>query len=144
MSPRVGTVVVGVLSVLLGLAGLVYPERVMGLLGFMPQNPSHAAATLGEVRATYGGIFLVLGAFTLAAAMNPWNQRGRLVLLALVWLGAAAARLFGVWVDGNPGLPGWASAAFELFMGGMLLFASQAAAPPAVAPVAPVATTQTA
>jgi drug/metabolite transporter superfamily protein YnfA len=132
VSPRVATVVVGVVSVVLGLAGLVYPERVIGLLGFTVQNASHTAAALGEVRATYGGIFLVLGVFTLMAAPSPWNHRSRLVFLALIWLGACTARLFGVWVDGNPGLPGWAPAMFEVLMGGTLLFASQASAPPAV------------
>jgi hypothetical protein len=61
-------------------------------------------------------------------------------LLSLVWLGAFAARLFGVWADGNPGIFGWASAAFEVVMGGALLFASQASAPasaPAEVPVQP-------
>ena len=137
MSPRIATVVVGLVSVVLGLAGLIYPERVIGLLGFTIQNASHSAAALGEVRATYGGIFLVLGVFTLIAAPSPWNQRARLVSLSCIWLGACGARLFGVWVDGNPGIIGWLSAAFEIAMGGMLLFASQASAPVAVVQAVP-------
>jgi hypothetical protein len=136
VNARVATIVVGIVTLALGVAGLVYPERVMGLLGFMQADPSHAAAVLGEVRATYGGIFTVLGIYTLVAAVNPGANRGRLVLLGLVWLGALAGRLFGVSVDGNPGLPGWLSAAFEAVMGGTLLFAAQTAAPPA----APAAT----
>jgi hypothetical protein len=140
VSPRIATAIVGVLTVVLGLAGLVYPERVIGLLGFAVQNASHAAAALGEIRATYGGIFLALGIFTLMAAPSPWAQRGRLVCLACVWLGACAARLFGVWVDGNPGVFGWLSALFEIAMGGTLLFASQAPAPATVAAPAAAAT----
>jgi Domain of unknown function (DUF4345) len=141
MNARVATALVGLVSLGLGFAGLVYPERMMGLLGFSSQNASHLAATLGEVRATYGGIFLVLGAYTLLAAFDPAGNRLRLVLLGLVWLGACAGRLFGVYVDGNPGLIGWSSAAFELVMGGTLLLAAQsrgtaveiAATPPVVA-----------
>ncbi len=136
MSPRVGTVVAGVLSLLLGLSGLVYPERVLGLLGFAVASTAHAAAALGEVRATYGGVFLVLGVSTLLAAGNPAAHRGRLTLLGLVWLGAAAARLFGAYVDGNPGLIGWLSAAFEVAMGGTLVVAAQSRGTVAVEPVA--------
>ena len=137
MSPRLGTVVVGVLSLLLGSAGLVYPDRVLGLLGFAVASTAHAAAALGEVRATYGGVFLVLGVSTLLAAGNPAAHRGRLTLLGLVWLGAAAGRLFGAYADGNPGLIGWLSAAFELAMGATLVVAAQSRGTVAVEPVAP-------
>jgi len=61
MTPRVTAILVGFVILLLGAAGLLYPERMLGLLGFAVQNPSHAAAALGEVRATYGGLFLVMG-----------------------------------------------------------------------------------
>ena len=140
MNARVAAIAVGLITLALALAGLVYPERVMGLLGFTVQNAAHTAAVLGEVRATYGGIFLVLGVATLVAAANPSANRGRLAFLGLVWLGALAARLFGVSVDGNPGLPGWMSATFEAAMGGTLLAAAQAATPPGAQPVAPLET----
>ena len=128
MNPRLLTAVVGALTVLSGLTGLFYPERVMGLLGFAAQNPAHAAAALGEIRAMYGGAITVLGIATLLAAVDPAAHRGRLVLLGAVWVGAAAGRLFGVSVDGNPGVLAWATVAFEITMGGLLLVASQASA----------------
>jgi hypothetical protein len=143
VSPRLGTILVGLASLALGLAALAYPGRAMGLLGYAWLDASNSAAVLGEVRATYGGIFIVLGAYTLASAAAPWNHRSRLLLLSLVWLGAFAARLFGVWIDGNPGIFGWASAVFEAAMGGTLLFASQASAPPVSAPAPLPAQTQT-
>jgi Domain of unknown function (DUF4345) len=77
MNGRMTTIIPGAIIVLLGAAGLVYPERVLGLLGFSIQNASHAAAALGEVRATYGGIFLVMGIATLVAAADPPRHRGR-------------------------------------------------------------------
>ncbi len=127
MNPRVATALAGTVTLLLGCAALVYPDRVLGFLGFMVASPSQSAAALGEVRATYGGVFVVLGAYTLAATFNPAQHRSRLVLLALVWFGACAGRLFGVSIDGNPGLFGWVSVAFELVMGGLLALASVAA-----------------
>jgi hypothetical protein len=131
VNPRITAVVVGLVIVILGAAGLFYPERVMGLLGFAVLNPSHAAGALGEIRATYGGLFLVMGAYTVLAAMDPAANRDRLLFVGLLWLSACAARLFGVYVDGNPGVPGWLSVVFELAMGGALVAAAQTATTPA-------------
>jgi hypothetical protein len=135
MNPRLTTGVVGAVTVLLALVGLLAPERVVStVLGFGIQSGTHPLATLGEVRATYGGVFLVLGVYTLLAARNPAAQAGRLVFIALVWLGACAARGLGAFVDGDPGLLGWLSGAFELAMGGALLLATRTPAAPAVEP----------
>jgi hypothetical protein len=129
MNPRPTAAIVGSIILLLGLVALVYPERVMGFLGFSLLNPAHAAAALGEVRATYGGIFVVMGLFTLLAAFDPPTHRSRLLFVGLMWLGASAGRLFGVSMDGNPGIPGWLSLVFELVVGGTLVLAAQAARP---------------
>ena len=132
MNPRITTIIVGSIITLLGLAGLLYPDRVMGILGFGATNMARAASVLGEIRATYGGIFLVMGVFTLLAARDPAAQRGRLLLIGLMWLGACAGRVLSVSLDGSPGLPGWLTAAFELAVGGALLaaaFVKPAAAP---------------
>lgn len=136
MNPRLTTAVVGAIILVLGLAGLLYPERMMGLLGFLIASPAHAAATLGEVRATYGGIFVVMGIYTLLAAFEPSRHRARLLLIGLLWLGAFGGRLLGVFTDGNPGVVGWFALVFELVIGGALVFTAQTAEP-----VEPVATT---
>jgi hypothetical protein len=129
MSPRVVTIIAGIVITGLGIAGLLYPERVLGLLGLAYANPSHMASALGEVRATYGGLFVVMGCFTLFAALDPNAHRSRLLFVGLLWLGMCLGRLFGVYVDGNPGLPGWLAATFELVVGGALVAAAQSAAP---------------
>ena len=134
MNPRATAVVTGLIMVALGLAGLLYPERVLGILGFTVFNASHAAAAYGEVRATYGGLFIVMGIFTMMAAMDPAVHRSRLLFIGLLWLGACAGRVFGVVVDGNPGLFGWLAVAFELAVGGALCLASQTAPDTVVAP----------
>ncbi len=145
MNARVVTIIAGVVTVALGLAGLLYPDRVMGLLGFAILNTSRPAAVMGEVRATYGGLFVVLGAYTLLAAMDPPAHRSRILFIALLWLGACAGRLVSVNIDGTPGLPGWLAVTFELLIGGGLLAASFAARPvgaatprPTAQPVPPV------
>jgi hypothetical protein len=131
MSARTITLAAGVVILLMGLAALFYPDRVMGLLGFMVLNASESASVLGEVRATYGGIFTVMGAAVLLAAANPAANRGRLVAIGLLWLGACGGRLFGVTVDGNPGVFGWLAVVFEAVMGTALLLAAQRAGSPA-------------
>jgi hypothetical protein len=143
MSARAITLTTGIIILLMGLGALFYPERVMGMLGFMIVNASDAAAVLGEVRATYGGIFTVMGVAVLLAAMNPVVHRGRLVAIGLLWLGACGGRLFGVTVDGNPGVFGWLAVVFEAVMGSALLLAAQRAggevlAEPALATAPPV------
>ena len=143
MSARAITLTTGIIILLMGLGALFYPERVMGMLGFMVVNASDAAAVLGEVRATYGGIFTVMGVAVLLAAMNPAANRGRLVAIALLWLGACGGRLLGVTVDGNPGVFGWLAVLFEAVMGSSLLLAAQRAGgeplpEPTLAPASPV------
>jgi hypothetical protein len=137
MNSRVIIIVVGLITVALGVAGLLYPGRVMGLLGFTIVNPSQAAAALGEVRAIYGGLFVVMGVYTLLAALDPVANRARLLFIGLLWLGAGAGRLIGVSLDGNPGLPGWVAFVFEAAVGGALVAAAmmKAQATAAVSPV---------
>ena len=135
MNPRITTIIVGSIILILGLAALVYPDRIMGLLGFAPLNTSHTAAVWGEVRATYGGLFVVMGVYTLLAAMDPPAHRARITFVGLMWLGACAGRLLGASIDGSPGLPGWLAAVSELIMGGALVAAAWMAgrtAPPQV------------
>ena len=125
MNLRIATVIVGIITVAFGFLGLVFPEIAMKhLLGFAV-DPSHSVnAVLGEVRATYGGLFVVIGAYTLLAALDPAAHRARLLFIGLMWLGACAGRLVGVSINGNPGLPGWAAVVFELLLGGALVAAA--------------------
>ena len=137
MNSRVIVAIVGAVTVLLGLGGLLYPESVMRLVGYGYQSPQNIPGTLGEVRAVYGGMLIVAGAFTLLAASDPRAHQGRLLFLGLLWVGAGAGRFFGVLVDGNPGLLGWISVVVELGGGGALLYASQAAEAGRIEPSAP-------
>jgi len=125
MKPVVITTTVGLLTLALGCVGLFDPLLIMGFVGFDTASASYSAAALSEVRALYGGLFVVLGAYTLLAAANPGNHRARLVLIGLLWLGILGGRIFGMWMDGFPGVKGSASAAVELLMGIGLLLTSR-------------------
>jgi hypothetical protein len=127
MNARIVVAVVGAITLLLGLGGLVYPESVMRFVGYGYQSPPNVAGTLGEVRAVYGGMLIVAGVFTLLAVPDPRAHQGRLVLLGFLWIGTGSGRLLGVFIDGNPGIIGWLSVVMELGGGGALIFASQAA-----------------
>ena len=127
MNSRLWIAAAGIVILLFGLAGLLAPQRVLGVLGLATLNASTAAATLGEVRATYGGLFTVMGAYALFAAVNPAARRESILLLGLLWLGAAAGRACGVSVDGNPGLLGWVALGIEVVVGGVLALAAASA-----------------
>ena len=122
MNGRVVTAAIGVLTVALGLAGLIYPLHVMDWVGFSPLMTKPNAGTV-EARAVYGGLFLVLGVFTLWTATSPRGHRSELLLIACLWLGLFGGRMVGVSIDGNPGLLNTLGAVFELVVGCLLLAA---------------------
>jgi Domain of unknown function (DUF4345) len=127
MNARIVVAIVGAITLLMGLGGLFRPEWVMNFVGYAVASNAPTTLVRGEVRAVYGGMLIVAAVFTLLSAPDPRENQGRLLLLALLWIGAGAGRLFGVFVDGSPGIFGWLSLALELAGGGALIFASQAA-----------------
>jgi hypothetical protein len=122
MNGRVVTATIGVLTVAFGIIGLTYPLHVMEWVGFAPLMTKPNAGTV-EARAMYGGLFLVLGVFTLWAAMSPRDHRGELLLIACLWLGLFGGRMVGVSIEGSPGLLNTLGAVFELVVGCLLLLA---------------------
>src|SRR4029450_13823676 len=95
MNGRALAAFIGLLTVGLGLIGLAYPLHVRAWVGFSPPMPKPTAGTV-EARALYGGLFLVLGIFTLWAATSPRAHRSELFLIACLWLGGFAGRVVGV------------------------------------------------
>src|SRR5262249_52400210 len=124
MNPRVITALSGIFILGLGAVGLLYPDKAMGLLGYAVAPGALPAAVLGEVRATYGGLFVAMGVFTLLSAFDPAAHRGRLTLISCLWLGAALGRLLAVSINGSPGLFGWLSLVSEILVGVLLLSAA--------------------
>lgn len=121
MNPQIFVALVGLVTLVLGAVGLAYPAQVMPFANLMPLVPTDPASAYGEIRGVYGGQLIALGAFTLWAATNPWRHRTVLTVVGTVWLSVFTGRMFGVAVDGSPGLVGWGNAALELVAAGVLL-----------------------
>jgi hypothetical protein len=125
MNPRLTITVIGVLTTVMGVLALAYPGLVMQqVLGFAIDPQFTEAFVRGEVRAAYGGIFTVMGIYTVLAAMDPATNRGRIVMIGLLWIGACLGRMWGAVIDGYPGAWGLLSGLFELVIGGLLVAAS--------------------
>jgi len=136
MNPRITVGTVGAITLLLGLGGLLQPQSVMNLIGYAVAPTTSETFVRGEVRALYGGLMVVAGVFTLLSVADPRANQGRLLMLGLLWLGACGGRVFGIFVDGNPGLFGWLSVVVELVLGGALVISSQSGEPAAASPSA--------
>jgi hypothetical protein len=134
MSSRVVTALAGIVFLGLGIAGLRDPVWVMNLVGYPTAGAT--PAVFGEVRAVYGGLFAVMGVFTLFAAGNPARHRGALLLIGLLWLGIFAGRGLGAYLDGDPGLQGWIAAAIEVVFGVTMVLVAALARPRVVEPAA--------
>ncbi len=122
MNGRAIAAVIGVITLILGGLGIAYPREVLQWVGFdlLATNPQ---AGLAEARAVYGGLFLVVGFFTVWAATSPRAHRGELTLLGCLWLGLFVGRMVGVSIDGSPGLLNTVAAVLEAIMGGLLIAA---------------------
>jgi len=140
VNPKILTALIGVITVAFGFAGLARPDLVMGFSQLAPLKPSEPIGALGEVRAVYGGMVVGVGLSTLWASLDPVGRRPSLMLLGVLWLCVFAGRMWGVVVDGNPGLMGWLNAALELVAGVLLLAAPyMRGSAPDVGPVASAA-----
>jgi uncharacterized protein DUF4345 len=129
MNPRLVAGVLGAITVATGLAGLASPERTLAFVGFAPLTPSQPALALCEARAVYGGLFTVLGTFTLWGAIDPAGKRSALLMAGLLWLGLCAGRSIGISIDGNPGLFGWVGVVWEAVFGLGLVWSAVAKLP---------------
>jgi Domain of unknown function (DUF4345) len=99
--------------VLLGILGCVSPRRVENLVKIQAVGK----AGVGEIRATYGGIFLAFG-----IGLFYFNDPKVYTVAALTWFGAAALRTVSVLIDRNREKDTVIAIAFETVMGILFLF----------------------
>lgn len=126
MNPRVVAGTLGAITIVLGLAALASPERTMAFVGFAPLTPTQPVAALCETRALYGGLFTMLGVFTLWGAIDPSGKRSVLLMAGMLWLGLCGGRAVGISIDGSPGAMGWLGLAWEAVFGLGLVWAALA------------------
>lgn len=74
----------------LGVIGLIRPSSAAAFTSIQPVG----LLGVSEIRATYGGFFLALGAYGLYA-----QAATVFVVLGIAWLGAAVGRLVSIAVD---------------------------------------------
>jgi len=111
--------------IFLGLSALIWLP--FGVYCFL--QPSFLAEAAGvsfvtptgatDMRATYGGLTIAIGAIALAGALRPPFARQGLVLLAAACAGLGGARLLGVALDG--GITAWTVQALVLELGTVAL-----------------------
>ncbi len=97
-----------VVTVLLGLLGLGFPGAAMRLVGIAVSQP-HGRL---DVRATYGGLFIALGAFPLLTGDPVAFQ-----MLGVAWLAAGLARTVFTPIDRVWGRENLAGIAIETGLG---------------------------
>ena len=96
----------------MGGLGILRPLVAARLIGLRPEG----RLGLSELRATYGGLFTALGAFTLAT-----RDEVAFTLVGAAWLGAAAARVGDAWLVGGADRSVWRAALFEAGVATLLL-----------------------
>lgn len=96
----------------LGFLGLLAPKAAAKLVGLTAHAP-HGAS---EFRATYGGLFGVLGGVPLAT-----GEPAHYAFSGLCWVGAALGRLTSILIDRTSTRMNWAGVAMETVIGGLFL-----------------------
>ncbi len=116
------------LTLALGLLSFINPLVMVRLLGLEVVEPRG----LSEIRATYGALFLAMGAVMLWAV--PTGRRGSwLRLPGLLWLAAAVGRALSMAIDGVLTPLNVVILLLELLIGVSALVGSFAAAKPSSA-----------
>jgi len=96
----------------LGVMGLVRPAAAAAFTSLQPRG----LLGVSEIRATYGGFFLALGAFALYSQATI-----AFGVLGAAWIGAAVGRLVSVAVDRSYAPKNLGGVVFEAGIGFLLL-----------------------
>ena len=96
----------------MGGLGLARPRAAARLVGLAPEG----RLGLSELRATYGGLFFALGAFTLVT-----RDEVAFTLTGAAWLGAAGARSVDAMLVAGADRVVWRAALFEAGVALLLL-----------------------
>jgi hypothetical protein len=100
------------ITLILGCLGLLFPDRVSRIVGVSPVGPLGKS----ELRATYGGFFLCLGAGCLITQSDT-----AFLVAGSAWIGSAIARLISVAADKSHSRENLVGIFFEATVGLMML-----------------------
>jgi len=102
----------GLITLGLGVMGLLWPMKVASMVSIQPDG----LRGLSEIRATYGGVFLAIGLFSVV-----WQDPNVFRALGLGWLGAAAGRMFSIVRDESGAGANYGAVAMEVVVGLLLV-----------------------
>jgi len=118
MSVAVGAV--AVFFVLMGLVGLLSPERIQAPFGTAVVSPDGR----NEVRAVYGGFGIAIGALLFVASSMPALRAGVFTTVAVALIGMAAGRIVSALIERPMRFyPCWFYCGVEAAMAAVLLVA---------------------
>jgi hypothetical protein len=129
----VAAYVASVVTLALGLMGLVNPHFSAWLLGLEIVLPRG----VGEVRASLGALYLAMGGVMLWAVASRPKGGPYLRFAGLLWLAIALGRLLSLLIDGGWGLISIGALLLELLLAAAAIVASYQA-PAGKAPHTPV------
>lgn len=118
MNAKALSIGVGLVTLVLGAVALLHPQRMLDFAGFAVAPTASVAQATAEIRALYGGFFIVLGLWIVFAALR--EARLFLVAAGTMFLGAALGRVMGGYLEGNPGIWGWVAGMIEVGFGFVL------------------------
>lgn len=101
-----------IVTLALGVLGLFAPTRASSFANVQPVG----LIGRSEIRATYGGLFVALGAACLLT-----QAPGVFLAAGLAWVGAAIGRSFSVFIDSSRSARNLGGIVFELAIGLSLL-----------------------
>lgn len=104
-----------VITLGMGGLGLFFPTSAATFVGLEAQSK----AGQSEFRATYGGLFVMLGGVAIL-----WQKPEIFMYVGLCWLGAAIGRVLSIFVDKLHSTKNWQGVAFEAAIAGFLLIGS--------------------
>jgi len=118
MSIAVG--LVAVFFVLMGLVGLLSPERIQAPFG----TAVVSADGRNEVRAVYGGFGIAIGALLFVASSNPALRAGAFTAVTVALIGMATGRVVSAMIERPTRFyPCWFYCGVESVMAAVLLMA---------------------
>jgi hypothetical protein len=111
-----------ILTLALGLVGFLGPIWMAELLGFRAAQLEPRG--LSEIRATYGAMFMVMGAVMLWAVPTRPRSTPYLRFASFLWLGAGAGRFLSMIIDGVITPMNFAGLALQILIGICAIVAS--------------------
>ena len=96
MPPTV--LIVVIFCSVMGVAGLIRPQSVVGFVG-IDLSSQQAADARNEVRAVYGGFGIALAAVLIYASRDPALAHGVYLAISVAFLGMALGRLVALCIE---------------------------------------------